>query len=267
MTGTTISSTWANSVLNDIATNGLTLCVLKDGTQTLTANIPMASFKLTGLGAGSSANDSVRMAQLYSGAGNTLGTIAGTNTITAIGAPVITAYAAGQRFYFIPAVTNTAATTINIDGVGAKNIFLNNLALTGGELVASIPSEIVYDGTQFHLTAGPILPYQNIGFVINSQSAAYTTVMADRGKAILHPLADANNRTFTIDSNANVAYPNGSVLTFINQVNTLSIAITSDTMVLSGGTTTGTRTLGAYGIASAVKISSTLWTITGSNLT
>jgi hypothetical protein len=52
-----------------------------------------------------------------------LGSIAGTNTITAVAAPVIPAYAAGQLFSFIPANTNTGATTINIDSLGAKSVF------------------------------------------------------------------------------------------------------------------------------------------------
>ena len=42
VTGTTISSTWANNTLNDIAT-GLSTCLLKDGTQTATAAIPFAA--------------------------------------------------------------------------------------------------------------------------------------------------------------------------------------------------------------------------------
>lgn len=41
VTGTTISSTWANNTLTDIAT-GLSTCVLKDGTQTTTASVPFA---------------------------------------------------------------------------------------------------------------------------------------------------------------------------------------------------------------------------------
>lgn len=101
----------------------------------------------------------------------------------------------------------------------------------------------------------------------NSQSAAYTTVMADNGKHILHPTADNNPRTFTIDSNANVAYPVGASITFVNQINTVTIAITSDTMVLAGAGTTGSRTLAANGIATAVKIASTTWIINGTGLT
>ena len=100
-----------------------------------------------------------------------------------------------------------------------------------------------------------------------SKSAAYTTVLGDANKFVLHPVADNNARTFTIDSNANVAYPVGTWITFVNEINTLTIAITSDTMHLAGGASTGSRTLAAYGVATALKITSTSWIISGTNLT
>jgi hypothetical protein len=103
---------------------------------------------------------------------------------------------------------------------------------------------------------------------ISSKSAAYTTVLADAGKVIFHPSTDANARTFTIDSNANVAYPLGTVLTFINMTSqVVTIAITSDTMYLAGPGTTGSRSLAQYGMASAIKMTSTTWIISGSGLT
>ena len=101
----------------------------------------------------------------------------------------------------------------------------------------------------------------------NSQSAAYTTVLGDANKVILHPLADTNNRTFTIDSNTDVPHPPGTTLTFINEVNTLTIAIDADTLTLAGTASTGSRTLAADGIATAVKVSSTKWIIAGVGLT
>jgi hypothetical protein len=66
-----------------------------------------------------------------------------------------------------------------------------------------------------------------------------------------------------------VAFPVYTALTFINQdsAGTLTIAITSDTMRLAGAGTTGSRTLTANGIATAVKITSTEWLISGTNLT
>ena len=56
VTGTTISSSWANNTLTDIA-SGLSTCILKDGTQTLTASIPFATFKATGVGDPTAAQD------------------------------------------------------------------------------------------------------------------------------------------------------------------------------------------------------------------
>jgi len=102
---------------------------------------------------------------------------------------------------------------------------------------------------------------------INSQSAAYTLVLADAAKTILHPASDDNARTFTIPANSSVNYPDGTVITFVNLINTVTIAITSDTMYLAGPGTTGSRTLAAYGVASAVKVASTTWVISGNGLT
>ena len=102
----------------------------------------------------------------------------------------------------------------------------------------------------------------------NSQSAAYTTVLADAGKHLYHPAGDANARTFTIDSNANVAYPVGTAITFVNETSqVVTIAITSDTLVLAGAGTTGSRSLAQYGVATALKVTSTRWLISGTGLT
>ena len=102
----------------------------------------------------------------------------------------------------------------------------------------------------------------------NSQSAAYTLVLADAGKHIFHPVGDNNARTFTIPANSSVAYPIGTAITFINMaVANVTIAITSDTMYLSSAGTTGSRTLAQYGSATAIKITSTNWLISGSGLT
>jgi len=103
---------------------------------------------------------------------------------------------------------------------------------------------------------------------INSQSAAYTAVLSDSGKIIFHPSTDANARTFTIPANSSVAYPVGTTLTFINMTSqVVTIAITTDTMYLSSAGTTGSRSLAQYGSATAVKMTTTTWLISGSGLT
>jgi hypothetical protein len=102
---------------------------------------------------------------------------------------------------------------------------------------------------------------------VNSQSADYTLVLADSGKTIFHPVADDNARTFTIPANSSVAYAVGTVVSFVNLQNTVTIAITTDTMYLANDGATGSRTLAEYGMASAMKVDSTSWIISGNGLT
>lgn len=63
--GVLVRSDRMDTDTNDIAA-GLSMCITKDGQQTLTANIPMSGFKFTGLGAGVSPADSVTYSQVFS---------------------------------------------------------------------------------------------------------------------------------------------------------------------------------------------------------
>lgn len=108
--------------------------------------------------------------------------------------------------------------------------------------------------------------YRNLP--VNSQSAAYTAVLSDNGKVILHPSTDANARTFTIPSNASVAFPIGTVLSFVNMTSqVVTISINTDTLYLASTGATGNRTLAQFGMASALKINATQWIISGLGLT
>jgi hypothetical protein len=152
-------------------------------------------------------------------------------------------------------------------GVGTSTGSGNNVLSTSPTLVTPVlgtPASGTLSGCTVDGTDA--VGFKNIP--ISSKSAAYTTVLADSGKVIFHPSTDANARTFTIDSNANVAYPLGTAITFINMTSqAVTIAITSDTMYLSSAGTTGSRTLAQYGSATAIKMTSTTWLISGSGLT
>ena len=142
---------------------------------------------------------------------------------------------------------------------------------TGGIIANSTVVAVGNTSANVIITANTVSVYgSNVGYMEvpqNSQSAAYTTVLSDTGKHIIHPSSDNNARTFTIANNSSVAYPIGSVLTFVNMANTLTIAINSDTLYLSGNGATGSRTVNTYGIVSALKVGTTSWLISGSNLT
>lgn len=132
------------------------------------------------------------------------------------------------------------------------------------------------DGTYWELTddspvtwaqrtgAGGEAGYINIPQ--NSQSANYTGVLTDQAKHLFHPVGDNNPRTFTVPANSSVAYPVGTAITFVNKINVLTIAITSDTLTWAEDGSTGSRSLAANGIATALKITPTEWLISGTGL-
>ena len=94
------------------------------------------------------------------------------------------------------------------------------------------------------------------------KSVDYTLTEAD--KWINHPTSDANARTFTIPANASVPFPIGTELVFSNlTTEVVSIAITSDTLYLENSSTTGTRSLAKNTVARVLKVSSTVWIISG----
>jgi len=93
---------------------------------------------------------------------------------------------------------------------------------------------------------------------INTQNAAYTLVIGDAGKTIRKATSTASI-THTIPSNASVAFPIGTLISWQNDgtVN-MSIAITTDTLTDTEGNT-GTRVLGPNDTAVIQKVAATSW--------
>lgn len=157
-----------------------------------------------------------------------------------------------------------ATIVTNITGATAVNRPLTNTELDNNFInlnaaVTTLNTTSTVDGTN---------PVGYLNIPQNSQSAAYTTVLSDAGKHIYHPTTDANARTYTIAANASVAYPIGTVIGFVNMTSqVVTIAINNDTMYLGNTGATGSRTLGQYGVANALKITATSWIITGTALT
>jgi hypothetical protein len=98
----------------------------------------------------------------------------------------------------------------------------------------------------------------------SATTGAYGVVAADAGTHIY----STATRTVTIPANATIAMPVGATIVFVaGSGATVTIAITSDTMYLAGPGTTGSRTLAPFGMATAIKITSTAWIISGNGLT
>lgn len=150
-------------------------------------------------------------------------------------------------------LANTPTLITPVLGV-ATATSINGLSLTASTGTLTVPNGVV--STAPEITS--LLGFRHIPQ--NSKSASYTTVLTDSGKNIYHPVGDNNARTFTIDSNANVAYPIGTGLMFTNMaVAALTVAITSDTLTLLGSGTTGSRTIAQYGRLYVEKDTATSW--------
>lgn len=92
------------------------------------------------------------------GAARVLGSVAGTDTITAAMSPTLDGYSAGMIVVFTPANTNTGAATLNIDTLGAKTIRkMNGADVVAGDLQASVPAILVLNSaaTTFYLINPP----------------------------------------------------------------------------------------------------------------
>ena len=164
-------------------------------------------------------------------------------------------------FLATPSSANLAASLTDETGTGSAVFATSPTLVTPvlGTPSSGTLSSCTVDGTD-------AVGFRNIPQ--NSQSAAYTLVLADAGKHIFHPSGDANARTYTIPANSSVAYTIGTAITFINMTSqVVTIAITTDTMYLSSAGTTGSRSLAQYGSATAIKMTSTTWLISGSGLT
>ena len=226
-------------------------------------------------------------------------------TITLPASTLVTALTTGMQLTFKAHQTNSGAATITVVGastLGPTAVQVAAAALVGGEITNGATVAINYNGTSWQLvstsgtvtagtlpvtsggtgqtsfTAGALLMgagtsalaeavagtnygYPNIPQ--NSQNAGYTLVLGDAGKHIYMASAGA----FTIPANGTVAFPLGTAVTFVNLSAASTIAITSDTMYLIGSGALSTRSLAQYGMATALKVASTTWVISGTGLT
>ena len=189
-TGSTISSSWANTTLSDIA-SALTGSIAADGQTTPTANLLMGTYAHTNVGNATARTMYASAGQVQDSTLTYLTSVSGTNAITASAPIVMTAYAAGQTFRFIAAAANTGATTININSIGLKSITRDGTtALVAGDIVSGGAYQLIYDGTQFQLT--------------NSSNASVQVTSFSAGTTGLTP-STATTGAITLGGTLNVA--------------------------------------------------------------
>jgi len=156
VTGTTISSTWANSTLTNIA-SALTDSLAADGQTTATGNLKMGNNRITGLANGIAATDAASLTQVTSAVAITGGTIGGvTFAAGSVSAPAIAPTGDTNTGIFFP-----AADTIAFTEGGAEAMRITSAAA------------VIVNGTS---TSSDDATYQSGGvFVSRRASSAGTT--------------------------------------------------------------------------------------------
>ena len=116
----------------------------------------------------------------------------------------LTAYASGQSFLVKASFTCNAAATLNVDGLGAKNITKRGtVATVSGDIVSGNIYRMTYDGTQFQaegfVPGNFLLPANNLSDLASAATArtnlgltsAATTAIGTSGATL--PLNNAAN--------------------------------------------------------------------------
>ena len=261
VSGTVISSTAFNALTADLAT-GLSTAITKDGQTTVTANIPMSTYKFTGLGVGSAATDSANLSQVQSTVTKLLNSVSGADTITATASPTLAAYAAGQMFYFVAAGDNTTSVTLNIDALGAKAVTRDgSTALVAADIKNGEVIVVVYDGTRFQvvsqLNSAGDARFANVSIASSLYVGGVSTFVGNAGFSANVSIASAlsvggvaaitgattigGNLTLSGGTANGVLYLNGSkvatsgsALTFNGSVLDVTGTITADGLTVDG---------------------------------
>lgn len=142
--------------------------------------------------------------------------------------------------------------------IGRTQVSLRSTTGAGGDLL----------GNSLHVTtnndAADEIGYK--GTPQQAKAANYTLVLNDAGKSV-YLTGSTASQSITIPANASVAFPIGTVIEIISEATVnWSISITTDTLLLLGSGSTGTRTLSQYGKAVIQKVTTTKWVISGINL-
>jgi hypothetical protein len=126
----------------------------------------------------------------------------------------------------------------------------------GGAL--TLASTVTQSGTPVATSVG------FLGAPQMSDQDDYTLALTDAGGHYYH--VSGSTHTLTIPANGSIAFPIGTVINIINENGggVLNLVITSDT--LRWGSSTGSRTISANGVAAIMKVTSTVWRLTGTGI-
>ena len=214
--GINITASRMDTEFDGIAT-GLSTCITKDGQTTITANIPFANYKITGLGNGTARSDAINVGQVQDNQFLYLGTTTGSaDAYTLSPAPTITAYATTQQFVAKIHATNTTTTPyLQISGIAnpSTTAVIKKLNASRAEIAVEA-SDLLANGiykfqrnsaNDAWIILNPEKPYINL---TNGTSYNVKATTTTQGISYLNnPITISNNTT---DANNDIDFSAGN---------------------------------------------------------
>ena len=158
--------------------------------------------------------------------------------------------------------TLTAGTNITITNSSGNVVINNSLTEYSNVQVASYVAGNITVGNIAGKTSGFTLGYLEMPQVA---AANVTLALTDSGKHFYS--TSAAPFTVTIPVNSTVAFPIGTVVSIVNQgTANLTVAQGSATLYLGGNTTSASRTITTYGVATLMKVATDVWFVNGTGV-
>jgi hypothetical protein len=123
-------------------------------------------------------------------------TVGGTaNAIALAYAVAPSSYVQGEKYAFKATSANSGATTINVNGLGAKNVYKKSpsgaaTACTGGEIQSGDVVELEYDGTQFQLLSNAAFAGGTLTATTTMSGAAFNENYVSSAQAVVANVLD-----------------------------------------------------------------------------
>lgn len=198
--------------------------------------------------------------------------VAGTNTITAKTATPYQAIVAGFAVRMVPANTNSGATTLNVNGAGAKAVTKNGTtALASGELQAGRVYVLEYDGTRWQIV-GPSLPISALLLASDASGNPATAVLADtkifigQGSGLPAAQSISGDATLADTGALTLATVNPDVGTYGDSTHTLTVTVNAKGLLtaisINGIAVTGAQIIAALGYTPAQSGSNSTFSLT-----
>ena len=145
-------TTGRHDVHDEDLADGIEACLTKNGENSPSADLPMATFKHLNVGAATARTQYARASQVQDAGFIWGGTSSGAANVYAISlTPAITAYSNGQTFAFKAHQSNTGAVTLNVNSVGAKAVRRTDgvSALVADDIANGQIVYVIYDPGDF----------------------------------------------------------------------------------------------------------------------